>query len=102
MDHEQNVCALRFLRSADIKYSKNGRRNLSTYKMVMNFMITIAKKQNIYKDNPNENEVNKMYTKVCGSVLSLNKNYRCESFSWHSHSRYISKKKERNEIKPSL
>ena len=65
--------------------------------MIINFMINIAKGKNIFTDKPSEDDVNRMYNQICGNVLSLNKNTRSESYSWHSHVRYISKTKNMKE-----
>ena len=56
-------------------------------------MIAEAKNKNIYIDTTDEEEANKMYNQVAGSVISINKNKRCDSFCWYSHVRYIQKEK---------
>ena len=53
----------------------------------MNFMINIAKEKNVYIQNPNEDDVNRMYKQICGDILSLNNNPRSD---------IILRKKKRN------
>ena len=65
--------------------------------MLMYFMINIAKEKKI-KEDPNEDDVNRMYKQICGDIiLSLNNNPRSESYLWHSLVRYKSKKREKKE-----
>ena len=86
---------MRELRSSDVRAAKNGRRNLSSLKSIMNFMIAEAKRQKIYSDNPDEEEVDTMFKNVSGAVLSLSHNKRCETFSWHSFSSAVAKERRR-------
>ena len=86
---------MRFLTTSDLAALKTGRRNLSSYKMVIQFLIDEAKKKNIYKDQPSEEEAIKIFSEVSGAVFSLHKNKRSETFSWHSHVMYIQKHKRK-------
>ena len=40
-----NITAMRYLTCSDLSQLKTGRRNLSSYKMVMQFLIAEAKKK---------------------------------------------------------
>ena len=95
---ETNVGPLRYLTGADLTKVKNGRKTLCDYRTVMQFMVDEAKKRNIYIHYPTEKQVNSIYSLVCGSVISLNKSKRCESFSWQSHVRYVRQQKKKNRI----
>ena len=90
-----NITAMRYLTCSDLSQLKTGRRNLSSYKMVMQFLIAEAKKKNIYIDNPTEDEANEMFAQVSGAIFSLHSNKRSESFSWHTHVRPIQKHKKK-------
>ena len=80
-DHGNKICPLRELKSRDVRGAKNGRRNLSSLRAVMNFMIEEAKHQKIYTDNPDEDELDSMFQKISGAVYSFTNNKRCETFS---------------------
>ena len=63
--------------------------------MVMNNMTFKAKEKGVYYDDPNEEQVMEMFHKISGSVFALNKNPRCETFSWHTFIISISKERKR-------
>ena len=44
-DHKNQVCPLRYLKSTDLHNCKNGRRNISSMKTLMNAMISEAQKK---------------------------------------------------------
>ena len=64
----------------------------------MNFMIAKAKEKHVYVHNPNDQQVNEMFKRVSGSVFSLKKNQRCETFSWHSFTLAVSKERQRLKV----
>ena len=63
--------------------------------MVMKYMIFKAKEKGVYYDDPNEEQVMEIFHKISGSVFALNKNARCETFSWHTFTMSISKERKR-------
>ena len=63
--------------------------------MVMNYMISKAKEIGVYYEDPNEEQVVEMFHRISGSVFALNKNARCENFSWHSFTMSVSKERKR-------
>ena len=94
-DEQNKICPLRRLQTKDVRNTKNGRRNLSGLSMVMKYMIFKAKEKGVYYDDPNEEQVMEMFHKISGCVFALNKNARCETFSWHSFTMSISKERKR-------
>lgn len=94
-NHDENVCPLRELRANDVRMAKNGRRNLSSLRTLMNFMIEKAKAKGVYKEHPNKEEVEFMFKEVSGSVFSLLPNKRSEGFSWHSFTNRVAKERRR-------
>ena len=94
-DHGNKICPLRELKSRDVRKAKNGRRNLSALRTLMNFMIDQAKRQKNYTDNPNEEELDYMFHRISWAVYSLTNNKRCETFSWHSFSSAVAKERRR-------
>jgi hypothetical protein len=80
-DHESCICPLRYLTSTDMANQKNGRRNLSNLKSLMNYMIGNLKDCNKYIEKPNEKEVDMMYREGSGHVLQLTNSPRSECFS---------------------
>ena len=94
-NHEENICALRELRASDVQMAKNGRRDLSFLRALMNFMIDKAKKKGVYYNDPTEEEVELMFKQVSGSVFSLARNKRAETFSWHSFTNMVAKERKR-------
>ena len=93
-DRLNKICPIRFFTGTDLIRLKTGRRNLSSFKMVIQFMIYECKRVKSYIDKLTEEEAIKMYNEVAGKVLSPRKNRRCEGFSWHSHVRHIQKYKK--------
>ena len=75
--------------------AKNGRRNFSSLRALMNFMIDQAKEKGVYYNDPSEAEVEVMFKQVSGSVFSLAHNKRAETFSWHSFSNMVAKERRR-------
>ena len=69
----------------------NGRRNLASLKMLMNYMIEKLKKDKNYIDKPSEEQVNAMYKHASGHILRLSNSSRSELFSWHTHVRHAHK-----------
>ena len=94
-DRVNNISPMRYFSGTDLQNIKTGRRNLSAYKMLIQYMISEEKRKKIYTDKPTEDEANKMYSEVAGCVISLNDNKRSESYSWHSHVRYVQKEKRK-------
>ena len=97
-DHKNQVCPLRYLTSTDLHNCKNGRRNISSMKTLMNAMVSEAKKKNVYVDKPTEEQVGHMFQVASGKLFSLTENKRAETLSWHTYIRYlnIKKKKEKS------
>ena len=94
-NHDENICPLRELRANDVRMAKNGRRNLSSLRCLMNFMVDKAKKKGVYNENPSKQEVERMFKEVSGSVFSLVGNKRVETFSWHSFTTKVAKERRR-------
>ena len=84
-DHESGICALRYLTGTDMVKQSNGRRNLASLKMSMNYMIEKLKKDKKYIDKPSEDQVNAMYKHASCYILRLSNSSRSELFSWHTH-----------------
>lgn len=90
-DHESGICALRYLTGTDMVKQSNGRRNLASLKMLMNYMIEKLKKDKKYIDKPSEEQVNAMYKHASCHILRLSNSSRSELFSWHTHVRHAHK-----------
>ena len=70
------ICSMRYFSGTDLQNMKTGRRNLSAYMMLIQFMISEAKRNKVNIDKPTEDEANKMYGDVAGCVISLNDSRR--------------------------
>ena len=69
-DHKNQVFPLSYLTSTDLHNCKNGRRNISNTKTLMNAMISEAKK-NVYVDKPTEERVGNMFQVASGKLFCL-------------------------------
>jgi hypothetical protein len=94
LDGSKKVCALRHLTGTDLQECKNGKRNISSLKVLMNEMIAHLKSINKYIDKPASEEVDIMYKHACGKLLELTENPRAELLSWHRFIRVLHKAKK--------
>ena len=94
-DHTSGVGPLKNLEATDMAKQSNGKRNLSSLRGLMKFMVVLLRSTNSYVNEPTEKDVDIMYRKVAGHVLSLSNSPRAELLSWHSHVRNVSKSKKK-------
>ena len=99
VDYSNKVCPLRYLTSTDLHNCKNGRRNISSLKTLMNAMILEARKKQVYVDKPNEEQLDSMFKVASGKLFSLTENTRAETLSWHTYIRYLNKAKKQRKKK---
>ena len=91
IDHKHNLCATKHLTGTDVYEVRRGRRKLCDYRKLMHYMIDEAKRLNCYVDNPDEDQVQSMYEKICNCVFKLSKDPRCEHFLWSTHEKSLRK-----------
>ena len=54
LDRVNNICPMRYFSGIDRQNVKTGRRNISAYKVLMQYIISEAKKKKIYTDKLTE------------------------------------------------
>ena len=78
LDHESEVCPLKFLMTSDMIKQSNGRRNLFCLKMLIKYMVNKCKVIDCFVDTPSEKDVDETYLGVLSYILSLSNNKRYE------------------------